>query len=288
MLIIVAFLKFLFDFRVDDPMYKSKKEQLMKNGAKKAILNNAPPVPDPVEQEKIWKTVRITNEDIYEQCFDEPWVSTPYLYRYWGIREKKSVEVQQNSSIDSNPLSTANMSAATNVQQMQAKITRTNSELDANPGLLNDQLDQNPSLAEIERRRCSSGHCKPGYIVGSVGAPEESRADARKSARPSVTSKQDNKVAMDPELLESGMFNNIQTEKKLFGDRKSNKETKDSDILSSDANVNLRRSKEAFEIETLLQEPVSTRKKTRTSRTRTRKSGETSLKQKKQKNDKAE
>jgi hypothetical protein len=258
-------------------MYKSKKEQLMKNGAKKTILNYAPPVPDPVEQERIWKTVWITNEDIYEQCFDEPWVSTPYLYRYWGIREKKDVQAKQNSSVDSNPLSLEKNSSATNVQQMQAKITQTNSELDANPGLLNDQLDQNPAFAEIERRRCSSGHCKPGYIVGSAGAPEESRADAGASVRPSKISTRDSKADIDPEVLELGIFNNVQVENRLSRDRESKKEKKASDNLSSDENVSLRRSKEAFETETL-EEPVSTRKKARSTlhtRTRTRKSAET-------------
>jgi hypothetical protein len=145
--------------RVDYPKYKQKKEDLMKT-PKKAVLNNVPPVPDPVEQERIWRTVKISNEEVLQQCFTSTWSDEPYLFRYWGMKEHIDAPI-----VDTKPV-VPNTNSYT--AQFQNKITKTNNELARNPSLLNDQIDQDSIFAEVERLRCKRGRCKPGYIVGNV------------------------------------------------------------------------------------------------------------------------
>ena len=55
----------------------------------KDIINIVPPVPDPIEREKIWKTVVQTREPVRTQCYtkiDMP--SNDDLFNYWSVNEE--------------------------------------------------------------------------------------------------------------------------------------------------------------------------------------------------------
>ena len=55
----------------------------------KDIINVVPPVPDPVERERIWKTVAQTREPVRTQCYtnvDMP--SNEDLFNYWSVNDE--------------------------------------------------------------------------------------------------------------------------------------------------------------------------------------------------------
>ena len=75
---------------MDDVVVGKGKERLMQVKGKD-IINIVPPVPDPVERERIWKTVVQTREPIRTQCYtpvDMP--NNDVLFNYWSVNEETS------------------------------------------------------------------------------------------------------------------------------------------------------------------------------------------------------
>ena len=45
-------------------------------------------VPEQQEQDRIWSTVDMSEEEMMEQCYQEAWPDVNDLYKYWGVNEE--------------------------------------------------------------------------------------------------------------------------------------------------------------------------------------------------------
>ena len=73
--------------KVEDAVVGKGKERLMQVKGKD-IINIVPPVPDPVERERIWNTVVQTKEVVRTQCFYHPTSSA--LVDYWSVNDENN------------------------------------------------------------------------------------------------------------------------------------------------------------------------------------------------------
>ena len=148
------------------------KEALM-HYENKDKINIIPTVPDKNDQEKIWKTVEIEEEEIVEQCYNEEWPDFADLYKYWGVNEEHGIHhhyIHQSSGLKPTPSKWGvpiNRGAITERKDIPKE---TKQKLLANR-FKNKETWPSGGFEAAEARRCAMGGCNPGFIEGYKDDP---------------------------------------------------------------------------------------------------------------------
>ena len=164
---------------VGDTIQGHHKEALM-HYENKDKINIIPSVPDKDDQEKIWKSVPIEEEDVVEQCYTEQWPDFADLYKYWGVNEERGMHhhfTHHQGGLKPAPNKWGVPIADSAVTVRQDIPKETKQKLLASR-FKNKDTWPSGGFEAAEARRCAMGGCSPGFIEGYKDDPHENHPEA--------------------------------------------------------------------------------------------------------------